>query len=574
MQSIEELRVQLVRLEKCSYSAYKSIAGEYSDPAWQLTIDRVQGDPFAGPSWFRVRVPAEVAGFAEDLWQDEVRRVALCDAVARRFSEQAREASARRGSGKSGLLAMEKPGQEVLERSNVVCDHGAIEARLVAGLPAAGRRILGRQAAEMLCDDLPALVHQSLHAKAFDEEELRRHVEVREDAQWLREQLPQAGLVAFVAEGAILPRRSGVDSRPLPTGAQPFVVPDSLRVSFQLPNAGAVTGLGIPQGVTLIVGGGYHGKSTVLQALESGVYDHIPGDGRERVVTDASAVKIRAEDGRRVAGADLSPFINHLPGGHSTQCFFTDNASGSTSQAANIVEALEAGSRLLLIDEDTAATNFMIRDQRMQLLVASNKEPITPFLDKVRQLHTDHGVSTILVMGGCGDYFEVADTVLAMEDYRVRDVTAEARQIAVAHGSQRLAEGGPRFGSIQSRIPLPGSLDPRRGRREVSIKVLGRSVIALGEQEIDLSAVSQIAEEGQLRALAEALVRIGNRYLDGSRSLRDILKAIEEDFAHRGLDALVPIPREGLVRFRPIELAAALNRIRSLKVVQAREAAR
>ncbi len=237
------------------------------------------------------------------------------------------------------------------------------------------------------------------------------------------------GLVAFIANGAILPRESGVSEKPLTQGALPFLAPPSLEIEVELPNQGKIKGLGIKKGITLITGGGFHGKSTLLKALERGIYNHIPGDGREGVVTLESAVKIRAEDGRFIASTDISPFISNLPFNLDTQKFSTPNASGSTSQAANIIEALESKSKLLLLDEDTCATNFMIRDKRMQTLIHKEDEPITPFIDRVKELYTSFGVSTILVLGGCGDYLEVADTVIMMKNYKPLDVTLPAKKI-------------------------------------------------------------------------------------------------------------------------------------------------
>jgi predicted ABC-class ATPase len=357
-----------------------------------------------------------------------------------------------------------------------------------------------------------------------------------------------------------------VDDRPFREGAIPFQSPASLRVELTPPNAGPVSGMGVPAGVTLIVGGGYHGKSTLLNALERGVYNHVPGDGRELVVTDAGAVKIRAEDGRAVTGVDISPFIGALPNGADTRHFSTANASGSTSQAANIVEALEAGARVLLVDEDTAATNFMIRDHRMQELIAKEREPITPFIDKVRQLHDEHGVSTILVMGGSGDYFDVADTATAMDAYVPHDVTDRARAIAQKYQAERRQEGGDSFGDITPRAPLAESLDPSKGRRQVKISTRGVRTILFGTNEIDLSAVEGLVDPSQLNAIGQALYYARQRYMDGGRTLPEILDAVMADIDRGGLDVLDRRSVGDLAHFRRYELAAALNRLRTLQV--------
>jgi predicted ABC-class ATPase len=566
MSTHNALRRILNRIDGKSYPAYKDIRGEYEFPGFKLLIDHVQGDPFAVPSRLRVRVPQEKAGYPPLTYDHSSRRVALGDFLTRVFDAACSHASDRRGSGKSGLIAIDRPGQNILERTSVLVSPDRVEARFLVGLPARGRRVLGRQAAIMLCNDLPRIVEDSLHFSANDQPALYRHIRAAEDADWLRQQLADHGLVAFVADGALLPRRSGVDDQPLPTGGVRFQSPPALRVEFSPPNAGPLTGMGIPTGVTLIVGGGYHGKSTLLNALECGVYNHIPGDGRQLVVTDEGAVKIRSEDGRAASGVDISPFIGALPNGADTHRFSTANASGSTSQAANIIEALEAGAHVLLVDEDTAATNFMIRDHRMQELIAKEQEPITPFIDKVRQLHQEHGVSTALVMGGSGDYFDVADTVIAMHAYLPQDVTAQARTIARKYQAERRPEGGERFGQVTSRIPLARSLDPSKGRRRVKISTRGTKIILFGTSEIDLSAVEQLVDPSQLNAIGQALYYARQRYMDGQRTLPQILNEVMADLDREGLDVLDRRSVGDLARFRRYELAAALNRLRTLRI--------
>ncbi len=569
--SAEELRRLLSRLDGRGYKAYKEIAGVYRFPGFVLFVDHVQGDPFAAPSRLRVRVPQAHAGFPPELYSTPARAIGVENYVARRFADVARATDRRRGTGHSGRIAIDAPGQEVIRHTAVTINDSWVEARFTVGLPARGRTILGHQAIELLLEDVPHVVKHALLYRAHDPAVVRRHAEVNEDADWLRDQLARRGLVAFVADGAILPRRSGVDERPLEEGIViPFESPPSLRVSFHLPNAGPIEGMGVPRGVTLIVGGGYHGKSTLLRAIERGVYNHCPGDGREFVVTVSDAVKIRAEDGRAVACVNISPFIDNLPFGQSTRHFSTANASGSTSQAANIVEALEVGTSLLLIDEDTSATNFMIRDHRMQELIAKAHEPITPFIDKVRQLHDELGVSTVLVIGGSGDYFDVADTVIALHAYRPWDATAQAKAIAARHATGRRPEGGDRFGDVTPRAPDPRSVDPSKGRREVRVKVHGTRAIQFGRETIDLEAVEQLVHPAQTRAIAAALVYARHRYMDGQRPLRQIVELVMRDVAEQGLDVLDSRKVGDLAAFRPQELAAALNRLRSLVMRPAR----
>ncbi|HEY9611010.1 ABC-ATPase domain-containing protein [Allocoleopsis sp.] len=566
MTNRENLRQMLLQLDNCSYKGYKDIKGRYKFPNFTLIIDRVQGDPFASPSQLRVQIPQSVADFPPNLYQTRSREIALRDYLTRQFDKVAQELSSRRGTGKSALIAIVQVGQSVVDRTSAFITQEFVEVRFVVGLPARGRSILGRQAVEMLCEDIPEIVDKALKYHYLNQKKIQQQVETVEDADWLRQQLSERGLVAFIPDGAILPRRSGVDDRPLLADAVPFQSPETLRVEFTCPNRGLVTGMGIPRGITLIVGGGYHGKSTLLRAIELGVYNHIPEDGRELVVTHPGAMKIRAEDGRSIASVDISPFINQLPQSRSTRQFSTTNASGSTSQAANIMEALEAEATLLLVDEDTAATNFMIRDRRMQQLIAKDKEPITPFIDKVRQLYTDYGVSTILVMGGSGDYFDVADTVIAMENFLPADVTEKAKAIALANQTERTPEGGETFGQITSRIPLPESIDPSRGQRDVKLKVRDVDEVVFGTEEIDLTAVEQIVERGQLRAIAFAIVYAKEQYINGHRTLPEILDRVMADIESQGLDILSNLPEGDLVLFRRFELAAALNRLRTLKV--------
>ncbi|MEL6385379.1 MAG: ABC-ATPase domain-containing protein [Cyanobacteria bacterium J06626_18] len=563
---IDPLRDRVEALDGQGYKAYKSLRGRYAFPDFTLHIDYVQGDPFAAPSQVRVVVPQTVAQFPQALYAMPSRQVALEDFLTRQFYRQTRTLSANRGSGKSGLIAIATPSQAILNRTAAFVSDKAVEIRFVVGLPAFGRRIAGYQAADLLCEDIPALVEDVLLHRHLNAEAVLAHCQTAENADWLRKQLRDYNLVAFVADGAILPRQSGVDERPLKTGAVPFQSPESLRVSFALPSGETITGMGIPQGVTLIIGGGYHGKSTLLRAIETGIYTHIPGDGRESVVTDVAAVKVRAEDGRSVAGVNISPFINHLPQGKSTERFSTADASGSTSQATSIIEAVEAGATALLIDEDTSATNFMIRDRRMQALIAKDREPITPFVDKVRQLYDDYGISTILVMGGSGDYFDVADTVIALDDYQPTDVTAKARAVAATYRTDRQTEGGQEFGHLTPRIVQPESIDPRKGKRDVSLKVRATDEIRFGTEAIDLAAVEQLVESGQVRAIAAAIVYAQRHYFDGRRSLIEVLATVVADIQTHGLDCLDDRLTGELVTFRQLELAAAINRLRTLQV--------
>lgn len=571
MSSTHELVQILDRIDGRGYRAYKDLRGRYALAEVELFIDRVQGDPFAAPSKLRVRVPMRVASLPETLWQDPVRRLALSDFLARvgRSALQDR-GGGHPGSGRSGAVYVDAGGQEILERTAVVIEPEFVELRLEAGLPAQGRRILGPAARRLLTETIPLGARQALIWDHLDTAKARAFVACLENQEHIRSRLAELGLVAFVANGSILPRESGASDRPLAReNAVPFESPKSLEVRIPVPNAidgvAQVVGMGIPRGVTLIVGGGYHGKSTLLRALERAVYPHVPGDGRELVVADPALVKIRAEDGRRIERVDIHGFIDSLPGPSppDPRSFQADNASGSTSQAAAIVEAVEAGATGLLLDEDTSATNFMVRDARMQALVHKDHEPITPFVDRVRELYEGQGVSTVLVMGGSGDYFEAADRVVRMHEYRPLEVTEDARRIAKEKPTSRVSEAGEPLHPGSPRVLEAKSFDPSRGRRGVKIDAPERNRILYGRESIDLRALEQLVDHSQTRAIGLAIHLASERFMRDGATLSQILDALDALLDDAGLDALQP---HNLARPRRFEIAAAINRLRSLRV--------
>ena len=567
MNTKEDLRSILARIDGRGYKAYKDIKGGYRFEAFDLFVDHVQGDPFAAPSRVRVRVPLDRTGFPPALHNKRIRKIAFKDYIARQFRRALQEVvKGQRGLGKSGLIDIDSGGQEILERNAVVLDDRQLEARFVVGLPAMGRTILGREAMDIFFGEIPLIVDKSLFYRSHDPSGVKVHVDAAEDQEYLRGMLPQKGMVAFIGDGAILPRRSGVDDRPLERNAIPFHCPRELATGFELPNRGQVVGMGIPEGVTLIVGGGFHGKSTLLNAIERGIYNHTPGDGREMVATHPGAVKIRAEDGRNIEKVNISPFINNLPLEKDTTRFSTENASGSTSQAANIMEFLEMEARVLLIDEDTSATNFMVRDERMQELVAKEKEPITPFVDKVQKLFRDLKVSTILVMGGSGDYFDAADTVIMMDSYRPRCVTQTAKEIAERHTTKRIDEGGTAFGDVTSRRTRNESFDPSRGRKEVKIDAKGLKTILYGRTTIDLSYLEQLVDRSQTRSIGLLIHYYAKHYIHRGLSLKEGLEGCFQDLEEKGLDMLLPYRVGNLARPRIYEVAGAVNRMRTLRI--------
>ena len=560
---MQRLGATLDRIDRKGYGAYRDLSGTHDLGHFVLFMDRVQRDPFAPPSLIRIRT--KVNPFDPTLFGNSVRRVAFEDFLTRSVEREIRHVvRGNRGSGGSGRVEIQRASQVVLPRTSMVVEPGYVEARMAVGLPARGRSVDASAARTVLLEELPEVVRRGLDPApegGVDVERAKLHVESVEDADHLRGLLPGLGLVAFVADGAVLPRESGASDRPLREGAVPFGSPEEHRVEVELPNKGVVSGMGVAEGVTLVVGGGFHGKSTLLSALSWGVYDHVPGDGRELVVTRGDAVKVRAEDGRSVSGVDISAMIGDLPGGRSTKVFSTPNASGSTSQAANIAEAIEVGTSLLLVDEDTSATNFMIRDERMRELV--RREPISPFIDLVRPLHRSLGVSTVVVVGGVGDYLDVADRVILLEDYAPSDATPRSREVTKrfplrAPLTQR-AVRPPRERAIDT-----SSINLRRGKRQTA-RGRGLHTIELGRERVDLSYLEQLAEAGQ----TEAVARIIREWATAGevRGVGELVREALASVSEKGLDSLgnyrghpgeMSLPRAQ-------ELAAATNRVRPLR---------
>ena len=567
MQSSTDLRSLLNRIDHRGYPAYKDTRGMYQFPGYALSIDHVQGDPFASPSKVSVHVKGKTAAFPQELYREAHQRIALQDELTRQFGRRAEQfAFKAKGSGKSGLISVSRCGQEVLERTACRIDpsSGDIILRMEIGFPANGRTINARELEKILFDFVPECVKHALLYKNMDAKRLRSIIDLAEDQHYIREMLPKMGLCAFVADGSILPRESGISPRPMKGGVK-FRSPKELEVAMELPHRGKITGMGIRKGITLIVGGGYHGKSTLLKALELGVYDHIAGDGREYVITDHTAMKIRAEDGRSIRKTDISMFINDLPNGRDTVGFCTEDASGSTSQAANVVESIEAGASLLLIDEDTSATNFMIRDELMQRVIHRDMEPITPFIERIRELYEDYGISTVIVAGSSGAYFHIADTIIQMDRYVPKDITEyakkEAESYPVITGPEAPAEK-PDF----RRCPQPSPAF--KGNDRIKMKTLSREGVMINKETIDLRYVEQIADSEQVTALGYCMRYAQKHILNGRKDLRQVVEELEQVMEKGTLSALCESSSSVscMAMPRKQEIFACFNRYRGLRL--------
>ncbi len=572
MKSSNDLRTSLRAIDHKGYPAYKSLAGSYQFGSFALFIDHVQGDPFASPSSLHVEIAHKAAGFPEAYYKRDCSRIALQDFLTRRFASQFEDYNFKaKGSGKSGLLSITKCGQEVLERSACQITDTKITARFHVGFPAFGRTINAGELEKILFDFLPRCVENSFFYQKLDSKKVEAAVFLAEDQEAVRKLLKEEGLAAFVANGAVLPRKSGVSDLPMKDSI-PFRSPAAMEKTFILPHHGAVSGMAVPQGITLIVGGGYHGKSTLLEALQTGVYNHIKGDGREFVITDDTAVKLRAEDGRSVKNVNISLFINDLPNKKDTSCFSTPDASGSTSQAAGVVENMEAESRLFLIDEDTSATNFMVRDDFMQQVISREKEPITPFLERARDLYEQAGISTILVAGSSGAFFYIADKILQMDCYCPIDITEQVKALCKEHTAPRIQAPGfcvPDF----KRTLLPFNREKgyggsrRHGKDDrhehMKVKTFGRDSFSLDRETVDLRYVEQLADSEQTNALAHLLRYALEQTVDGKHTVRETVRILLELLDQKGWEpfcgSYIPC---GLARPRKQEIFACLNRFR------------
>lgn len=565
MRSDRDLKNILERIDHRGYPAYKDTKGEYQFSKYVLDIEHVQGDPFASPSQIRISVSGKVAGIPSKYFDKKHKRIATQDYLLRKIDSEIAKNSKQRGSGKSGLMHISRCGQEVLERTACQINDrdGEITVRLEVGFPANGRTINAGELERILFHILPDIVNRTVLYKNIDIAELDDVMRLTENQFFIRNEMKNRELTAFIADNSILPRKSGISAEPLKDAVK-FRAPESMKIKMDLPDGTAIYGMGIPKGVTLIVGGGYHGKSTLLEALQMGVYDHVAGDGREYVFSDVSSVKIRAEDGRSISQTDISMFINNLPNKLDTRCFSTQNASGSTSQAANVIEAVETGCKVLLIDEDTSATNFMIRDELMQLVVTKDKEPITPYIDRVRELYESYGVSTILVAGSSGEYFNKADKIIQMDEYHTFDITEYAKDIAQKHGYHAKK-------SVEKDVAMPNFNRCARVNKDwigewAKVKVNGKDAVSINRDSIDTRYLEQLADEEQLRMIGYLFVYMNQSIFGRNNTLQDSVEKLAQMLEKNGLKDIFQgkkIPCN-LAMPRKQELFMCINRFRKL----------
>ena len=547
-------------LQGKNYGLYKSLA----DRSWDfgdfvLEFLHVQGDPYAPASRVMIKASLLMLGFPSEWGGTFERRLALSDYLYRRLSALVRE----KYPDRDAAVVFDTAGPEMLVRNALWVDNGELRACLQVRLPGDGRKIQAEAAAEILTMVLPDLVSAALYnsgesKKDGVEPELVEHYRVLAERKEILSQLEERGLCAFVPDGAVLPRASGLSELPM-DGAVPFVAPEEMAVTL-VANGREIRGMGIPKGITVISGGAFHGKSTLLQALTKSV------DGREGIVVSESAVRVGVEDGRSVRGTDLSQFVRDLPGGISTKNFTTACASGSTSEAANLMEAMEAGSDVFLIDEDSSAVNFLIRDVRVRKLLGDDREPLIPLTDRIREIKNR---SFILVAGACGDFLDLADNIIVMASYK-----AECARI---NGKNKIVPGLPAFVEPQCRDfaeyvkPLLPSLRPASAvERQVKVKISGDTLLQIGFLVSDTSKAGALVDKQQRFGAGFMLLNLcqnaaSNNDANGESAKATIMERINalcEKIKNVGFRNLPQGLSREMSLPRPIDIACVLYRLR------------
>ncbi|MCE4617642.1 MAG: ABC-ATPase domain-containing protein [Desulfurococcales archaeon] len=409
---MEYIRKILKRIDGRGYKAYKELEGEkYHSGNVEIRIAKIQGDPFATPSIIEAKTGiSDILRPVDEGWSR-----ALSDLASRILHRVTRRYTRKCGTASSCEISTPRPGPWILVRSQAEVVDKNLLLRVYAGLPADGRRVKGREAERLLLEALPRVFGEVSEWFESHTDEALRHVHISLDQDALRSWLYDNGYVAFIRDGAILPRESSLSQRPLENAIR-FESPSELRVSVDLPYAGTVHGLALGGGVNVVTGGGFHGKTTLIEAIQDGIYNHVEGDGREYVVALRETFLVRAEDGRIVTSVDISPMIERLPWGRDTRGFSTLDASGSTSMAASIVEAIQLGAKLLLIDEDTSATNLLYKDAFMSKLIPD--DPLIPLTLTARSLARRLGVSLIIVAGASSAFIPLSDQIVLMRKYK------------------------------------------------------------------------------------------------------------------------------------------------------------
>lgn len=569
---------KLHNMDQQPYYAYKNLSGiSVSFNNFSILFKHIQGSPGASPaSLCQLVIPAKYLNLPNWSQSTQARTVASEDYILRIFYDAVIHcAQQNRGDEGSGSFQTVNMPQQVLKRNIVQFFEHSLSINFRISLPGSKKKTtLCKEAVKMFSYELPLIIKFIRHAIS-ENKALKQHCDCVEDMLTLQNNLTQYGLIAFVADGSLLARESGISDRPVPKDAIPFKVPDDLTVEVDLPNAGKVRGLGLRAGISTIIGGGYHGKSTLLNALVKAIYPHIPGDGREQVVVNREAVYICAEEGRCVRDLNISAFFYSLPHSSDPHHYSTDNASGSTSEASSVVEYVQAGAKLLLIDEDSSAANFLYRDPDLRELIP--EDPIIPFFDRIQELYSKYGVSTLIIASGSCRYFSVSDQIIAMKNYLPVEMTKRAK--ALKGRSTHLAESSPEatLPITDKRILSQDNFNPeyinKRLKKIIPIRIKAlrgqeHEIIEYGMDKIDIRYLSSIVDADQIMTIGYLLLlsrhlKLYEEKCSPTQLAKKLLALIQE----KDLDIL-QIPETTPVFFSQVtvlELVGALNRLRSLK---------
>jgi len=528
----------LRRIDGRGYKAYKQLQGiSYSTGNVRVKVVRVQGDPFAPPSIVRVEVPVNLAGMSARY------PVPVADYLARVAYRLSKKYSLRgAGEGHSGEVRFPRPGPIILVRNSSHITRGGDGYRLILrfwiGLPSRRRRILGDVAERLLLDSIPRLAKE-VSSRARDPM-VSEYIRVWREQEYIRSRLSERRLVSFIGDGSILPRACGGCEEPL-KDAVPFESPPSLRVEFELPTGRIVSGMGVREGLTVIVGPAFHGKTTLLNAIGQGVWNHIPGDGRELVVTRRDAFWVQSENGRRVSCVDISPWIEYLPGLRDPSCWSTSNASGATSAMASLQEAVEAGSRIILIDEDWTATNFIHRDIWTEE-VTGKKTLLT--ISELAGSLKEAGVSVVIVASGSDILLSSADTVIVMDEYKPVDATEYARRRVSIRSDTAI---------IQRRYDVPSERVIVKPLELGKVKLRGSRVEGRSIGSVDLSACMQLEDDYQLHTAVRLALRVARN--------RGSIVGLAREYTHRLVeDGGVGMDDPSIVEVRWLDVVCVVNR--------------
>ncbi len=567
MRDKREFYNMLMDIEGKDSSEYARLVGDFDFSRFVLKISQVPAESSTSPALFIVRVPQIIAGFPPHYFDTPVRRTALEDFLTRKVADQIDTLAQYNEEGISRRhLSVAMPGQKILPRTSMLVTEEYVEARIYVMLPQRDGRVDGERVRDIFFEELASVVNASLVYCNLDERELTAFVNSMEDADQIRQTLSMRGLLGFVADGSMLARMGNTDF-PDYEAVTPLRVDSDIQVEMEVPNGGTIKGLGIPAGLTLILGDSYSGRIDLMKALAAGIYNHIPGDGRELAVTVPDAVSVAAEPGRSVQKVDVSLFIKEMEAGSQPAEFSTAEAEPSASQAAGVMEALEIGARAFLFDESTSAAAFLTRDTRLSSLMPEAERRIAPLAQRARHMVDDLGVS-IVVAGAASvaEFIPVADTILRIDEYAVYDVTQAAKALDPAQFQIEEDPNPPDFAQERNRWVVPSSIDSSKGTDDQHIVAESIELLRFGRGLINLQNITQMADKHQTATIGLILYYARLRYMDESRPLREVMDLIDRDLGTEGLEVLSRDLRGDLARPRRYEIAAALNRLSSLRV--------